>query len=209
MKTISLPQESATKLPDFVGRPGRIHLEHIFAVRGYGKLKIRPIRLDDEEAMVRFHTGLSEESIYLRYFEYLGLDLRTDRERLAQVCANSSESYTIVIEQPARPHRAAAILAVGRLTKARDPYTCTFDTLITDGEGQGKLRKVLLRHLVKLARAFGFKTVEGDLLVADHDALNLCRDLGFSVEMLPRDGIARAWLNTDPGKSAGLSLEIP
>jgi acetyltransferase len=195
MKTISLPQKPATKLPDFGGRPGRIHLEHIFAVRGYGKLKIRPIRLDDEEAMDRFHTGLSEESIYLRYFEYLGLDLRTDRKRLDRVCANSPESYAVVIEQPARPHRAAAILAVGRLTKARKPYTCTFDTLITDGEGQGKLRKVLLRHLIKLARAFGFKTVAGDLLVADREAVNLCRDLGFDVETLPQDGVVKARLN--------------
>ncbi len=195
MKAVSPPQFPTQKLPDFAGHPVPIHLEHIFAGRRYGKLKIRHIRLDDEEAMERFHTGLSEESIYLRYFEYLGLDQRTEHQRLARVCANSPESYAIVIEQPAKPHRGTSIVAVGRLTKTAEPYTCICDTLITDSENQGKLRKALLRHLIKLARAFGFETVASELLVADHEAVNICRDLGFDLETLPQDGVVKARLS--------------
>src|SRR5277367_5100942 len=50
--------------------PRRINLDQTTAVKGLGKLKIRPIRLDDEQQKIRFHAGISEESIYMRYFEY-------------------------------------------------------------------------------------------------------------------------------------------
>jgi len=89
----------ATRLPDFGGRPKRITLDQIVTVKDHGKLTIRPIRLDDEQEMIRFHQGISEESIYMRYFEYLGLDRRTSHERLVRICANTSKSYAVVVER--------------------------------------------------------------------------------------------------------------
>ena len=38
---------------------------------------IRPIRPEDEPAMVRFHETLSERSVYLRYFHLMNLEQRT------------------------------------------------------------------------------------------------------------------------------------
>jgi acetyltransferase len=185
----------AIRLPDFGGRPRRISLDQILAVKGYGKLKIRPIRLDDEQEMIRFHERISEESIYLRYFEYLGLDRRTSHERLVRICTNAPDSYAIVVERPAALHRPAAILAVGRLTKTSEPYVATFDTLMTDEEKAPQLGKVLLKRLIKLAPAFGFQALTGELLVADHDTLNLCRALGFSLQTLPEGGMVRVTLD--------------
>ena len=87
--------------PNFSGRPRRINLEQIVAVKGHGKLNIRPIRPEDEQEMILFHTSLSEENIYMRYFEYLGLDRRTSHERLIRICTNIPESYAIVVERSA------------------------------------------------------------------------------------------------------------
>jgi acetyltransferase len=188
----SVPQ--TPPLPDFCGRPGRINLDQMVAVKGLGKLILRPIRLDDEQEMVQFHRGISDESIYMRYFEYLGLDRRTAHERLVWICTNAPESYAIVVEHPAALHRPAAILAVGRLTKTPQPYAATFDTLIIDDAQATKLPKVLLTRLIKIARAFGFQALTGELLVADHDALNLCRALGFSLQTLLQDGLVRVTL---------------
>jgi acetyltransferase len=184
----------AIRFPDFSGRPRRINLDQIVAVKGYGKLKVRPIRLDDEEEMIRFHQSISEESIYMRYFEYFGLESRTSHERLVHVCTNTPESYAIVVERAATPHHPAAILALGRLTKTTEPYVVTFDTLISDEQKAPQLAKVLLHRLVKLAHAFGFQVLTNDLLIADHDTLNLCRKMGFSLETLPEDGLVRVTL---------------
>ena len=193
--TSTLPAPPATRSPDFGGRPRRINLDQIVAVKGYGKLNIRPIRLDDEQEMIRFHEHISEESIYMRYFEYLGLDRRTAHERLVRICTNTPESYAIVVEQPATPHRPAAILAVGRLTKTSESDAATFDILITDDAKSPKLGKVLLQRLVKLAHAFGFRTLTGELLVVDHDTLNLCRALGFALHTFLQDGVVQAVLD--------------
>ena len=193
--TASPSAPPATRLPDFSGHPKRVTLDQTVLVNGHGKVTIRPIRLDDEQEMIRFHKRISEESVYMRYFEYLGLDQRTSHERLVGICANTSESYAIVVERPAASHRPAAILAVGRLTKTAEPYVATFDTLMTDVETVPQLGKVLLNRLIKLAHVFGFQVLTGELLVADHDTLNLCRALGFSLQTLPEDGLVRVTLD--------------
>ncbi len=187
------PPEQHT--PDFSGRPRRINLEQIVALKGHGKLKVRPIRLDDEEEMIRFHEQLSEESIYLRYFEYLGLDRRTSHERLCRICTNTPESYALVVERTATPHHSAAILAVGRLSITTEPYVATFDTLMTEEENRTKLGKILLNRLITLAHAFGFRILTSELLVDDHDAINLCRALGFTCQTLPEDGLVKATID--------------
>lgn len=197
VKTIVTPSLAPpmTRLPDFGGRPKRITLNSIVTVKGHGKLKIRPIQLDDEEEMIRFHGHISEESIYMRYFEYLGLDQRTSHQRLVRICTNTPESYAIVVEQPAALHRPATILAVGRLNQTSKSYAASFDTLMTDEETALQLGKVLLKRLIKLARAFGFQVLTGELLVADHDNLSLCRALDFSLQTLPDDGLVRVTLD--------------
>jgi acetyltransferase len=193
--TASLSVPSAILLPDFTGRPRRINLDQIVAVKGYGKLKIRPIQIEDELAMTRFHERLSEESIYMRYFEYLGLDRRTSHERLVRICTNTPESYAVVAEQPATDRRTAAILGVGRLTKTAEPCVAAFDTLISDADNSTQLCKVLLQRLYKIAHAFGFAVLTGELLVPDHDTLNVCRSLGFSLQTLPEAGLVRATID--------------
>ncbi len=42
-------------------------MEQVVEVAGFSKLKLRPIRLDDEGKMVEFHRGISPKSIVLRY----------------------------------------------------------------------------------------------------------------------------------------------
>jgi acetyltransferase len=166
----------------------------LLTVKGYGKLNLRSIHIDDEEEMIAFHKSISEESIYMRYFEFLGLDQRTAHDRLRKICTNTSESYAIVVESIATAAHDAAILAVGRLTTIEKPVVVSFDTLIVNEKKTGELAKPLLRRLVKLAKDFGFQTLTGELLVADHDALNVCRALGFTLHTVPEDGLVKVSL---------------
>ena len=184
-----------TRVRDFGGHPKRINLNRIETVRGLGKLKLRPIRPEDESEMVRFHERISEESVYMRYFEYLGLDRRTSHERLVQVCINRPESYALVAELLPEGDRPAEIMAVGRLTKNVNPHAASFETLITDEAHARTIRGILLGRLVTFAHAFGFQILIGELLVADHDTLNLCRKMGFSLQTLPEDGLVRVMID--------------
>ena len=197
MKTIAALASSkiTTPVPNLANFPNIAVAEKLVTVKGHGKVKLRPIRVDDEQGMVRFHSSLSEESVYMRYFEYLGLDQRTAHERLTRICKNTPGSYAVVMESAGSMSHLPAILAVGRLTKTADSYVATFDTLITNEKESSSLAKALLNRLVKLAQAFGFKILTGELLVADHDTVNLCRNLGFSVQSLPEGGLVRVTLD--------------
>ena len=189
------PASSKTRLPDF-GRPAsRAKLNRIETVRGVGKLRLRPIRPDDEPKMVRFHERISEKSVFLRYFEYLGLDRRTTHERLIHVCTNTPESFALVAESLPKDGEPAEIMAVGRLTKTVYPHAANFATLIAEGAPVRTIRHILLSHLITVAHAFGFHVLIGELLIADDDTLNLCRKLGFSLQTLPEENLVRVMIH--------------
>jgi acetyltransferase len=192
------PRRPASKIekpiPDFSRRPHRIPLEQVVEVTGFSKLKLRPIRLDDEIKMVEFHRCISPKSIVLRYFGYLGLDRRTSHERLVRVCTNTSEVYSVVIEQPAHPRRPVTILAVGRLIKTPEPYVAMFDILIGDEANIPKLGAILLNRLISLGRAFHFQILAGKFLGLDKDAIRLCLRSDFTVQNLAEEGTVQVLL---------------
>ena len=188
------PSQVKKSIPDFSRRPHRIHLEQIVEVTGFSKLKLRPIRLEDESKMVEFHRGISPKTICLRYFGYLGFDRRTSHERLVRVCTNTAEVYSVVIEQPAHARRSVKILAVGRLIKTPEPYVAMFDILIGDEAHIPKLAKILLGRLISLGRAFRFQILAGKVLGIDKDAITLCRSLDFTLQNLTKEGIVQVLL---------------
>jgi acetyltransferase len=191
-KTLTVSKKSECKadtFPDFSGRPSGVNPVQIVEVKGFSKLKLRSIRLDDESKMIEFHRAISAKSIYLRYFEFMGLDRRTSHERLVRVCSNTCDAHTLVIERPAHPHTGVAILAVGRLTTSTEPYVAIFDTLIGNESHVSKLARILLRRLIDLARAFRFRILTGELLNVDENAINLCVALGFTVRPSSKEGL--------------------
>jgi acetyltransferase len=181
-------------IPDFSRRPRGVHLEKIVEVAGFSKLKLRPIRLNDESKMVEFHRYISPKSIFLRYFGYLGLDRRTSHERLVRVCTNTPDVYSIVIEQPAHRRTSEKILAVGRLIKTPETYVTMFDILIGNEAHIPSLARILLNRLIHLSRAFRFQILAGKLLDIDKDAIYLCRSLDFAVQTAVEKGMVQVVL---------------
>ena len=81
-------------------------------------LQIRPIRPEDEPEFVRFHTTLSDESVYRRYFFFMNLESRIRHERLTQMCfIDYDRQMALVAERPAEPGDPGEIIGVGRLIK--------------------------------------------------------------------------------------------
>jgi acetyltransferase len=190
MKTAHLPPAiDPHAAPCFGGHPDGLHLERIIKVRGQGKFRMRPIQLDDEEDMIHFHKHVSEESVYMRYFQYMGLDQRTTHERLISICTNTPASYAIVIERITRDHFHPNIVAVGRLTKTLRLFIAAFDILLIEEERTPQLAKILIQQLIDLARGFGFLVLQGEMLMADHFTLDVCQGLEFQRMMADEDGL--------------------
>ena len=159
-------------------------------VRGYGRLLLRPIKPEDEPLMVEFHRALSEESIYSRYFGHMTLENRIKHDRLARVCTNCGDSFALVAEYPGNAELPRSILGVGRLSRTDDLHVADFAILVHDqAQGRG-IGSALIKRLMTLARACGFKRLTGEVLVANHEMIYVCRHFGFSVQLLP-DGLVQ------------------
>jgi len=188
------PKITAVAAPDFTTELDHFDPRQTLHLKKHSTIIIRVILPEDEASMVKFHAGLSEESIYLRYFEHISLDTRTLHDRLARVCTNAKDSFAVVAEKPVTGQHAPEILAVGRLTTTETVGVTSFALLVSDEMQETELPYDLLKRLIMTARAFGFHTLNGELLVADHDALNLCRKFGFTLHTVPDEGIVKVSL---------------
>ncbi|HEY0255946.1 MAG TPA: hypothetical protein VGC39_00780 [Candidatus Methylacidiphilales bacterium] len=181
--------------PNFAGQPSGLDPEHTAFLREFGRVRLRAIHPEDEERMIDFHKMLSDEDVYLGYFEPLGLGSRTVHEGLAQACVNSADSHTILAELHATASRPARVLAVGRLATTEFPHQAAFASLMGSAVRNTEVPRELLLRLMDVARAYRFHTLAGEFLSADQRSLKICRDLGFKLHAVPEDDLIRVHLS--------------
>jgi acetyltransferase len=167
----------------------RLSLKAPMRVKDLGRILLRPIRPEDEPLMKVFHAALSEETVYTRYFAHLSLESRVRHERLTRICANDDDSFALVAVSSGPAARPAAIYAVGRLSRTEDPAAVDFALLVSDKtQGRG-LGSGLMKRLITLARSCGFQRLTGEVLVANHEMLYVCRQFGFSLHTVTGEGL--------------------
>lgn len=191
MNTNLLHPSRKTNVPTFANAPRDFDPNQTIFLKQFGRLVLRPIRPEDEVRMIDFHRTLSEDCVYFRYFEHISFDTRVLHERLAKVCQNTPESFAIVAEKPGTGPRPASIVAVGRLTTTDTPFEAAFAILVGDDAQKAQFPLDLLHRLMEIARKYGFRTMTGELLVADHENVALCRDAGFTTHTILDEGIVQ------------------
>jgi acetyltransferase len=149
---------------------------------------IRPIRPEDEPAMVRFHETLSERSVYLRYFHLINLEQRTQHERLTRICFIDYDREMALVAETA-DHE---ILGVGRLTKVHGTSEGEVAVLISDKwQGRG-LGKELLARLLIVGTDEKLTRLVADILPDNRGVMRICEKLGFSLKHSLDDEVVRA-----------------
>ncbi len=152
------------------------------------KVTIRPIRPEDEPAMVRFHETLSERSVYLRYFHLMNLEQRTQHERLTRICFIDYDREMALVAQSA-DHE---ILGVGRLTKIQGTDEAEVAVLISDKwQGRG-LGKELLARLLVVGADEKLTRLIADILPDNRDVMRVCEKLGFALKHSLDDEVVHA-----------------
>lgn len=153
---------------------------------------IRPIRPEDEPLIARFHTRLSERSVYLRYFHLIDLDSRVSHDRLIRVCfSDYDRDIALVADHKDEETGEHEILAVARLRKI-DARDAELAVLITD-EYQGRgLGTEMSRRLVDIARSEKMSRVIAEILPENIHMQRVCRELGFRMEHSSDTGGIRA-----------------
>jgi acetyltransferase len=155
-------------------------------------LAVRPIRPDDEAAMVAFHRRLSEESVRLRYMQSMKLDDRTAHERLVRICFTDYDREIALVAESADNQ----IMAVGRLSRDRAPASdgsceAEFSLLVADPWQRQGLGRELLGRLIEIGRREKLAGIYADVLQANFGMLRLCTHYGFRLDE-PDGGVVRA-----------------
>ena len=158
---------------------------------------IRPIRPEDEPAMVRFHAELTEETVYSRYFEHLGLSQRTAHERLTRICFNDYDREIALVAEETATDGAPRIVAVGRLSKDHARPSAEFAVLVADRWQHHGLGAELLRRLVAIGRAEGLERLYAEMLAGNMAMRHTAEAAGFTIVEETPASIVRAELTLD------------
>jgi acetyltransferase len=188
------PEMAEHKLPTPAIRPYPIHLVNEWTMKDGKPVTIRPIRPEDEPAMIEFHQKLSERSVYLRWFQPLKLTQRTAHERLTRACFIDYDREMALVAE--RPNIAGEpeILAVGRMSKLHGKNAAELAAVAVDEAQHKGLGTELYRRLIQFARDESLTRVVSNMLPENREMRALCTKLGFRMVVNVEDNLICAEL---------------
>jgi acetyltransferase len=159
---------------------------------GHDGITIRPIRPEDEPLIIDFHQGLSEDSVYLRYFHTMKVSARVAHDRLTRICFNDYDREIALVAELLDPE--PKILGVCRFTQKHGLPEAEFAILVADPyQGQG-IGTALLSRLVETARSEGLHRLTGEILAKNEGMRHLCQRVGFQLRASSEPGVLAATL---------------
>jgi acetyltransferase len=173
---------SDRELPSPAIRPYPAQYGGQWRMKNGGDVMIRPIRAEDEPLMVKFHQGLSDRSVYLRYFQRVKLSTRTKHERLVRVCFLDYDREMALLAERRDPEtQERNIIAIATLSKIAHKSESEVAVLINDAyQGQG-LGTELIARLVQFARDEGLRRVVASTMIENTGMCAVFRKLGFEL----------------------------
>ena len=175
-------------------RPYPRELEQEVALNDGRSFMLRPVRPEDEPALLRGFQRLSEEEIRQRFFVPMKVLPHVTAARFTQI--DYDREMAFVLAEHGAPG-AADIHAVARLVADPDNRAAEFAIIVERALSGLGLGSQLMRRLIDYARSRGIAELWGDVL-ADNAAMRaLARSLGFR-ETRTTDHIVRVSLSLRP-----------
>ena len=140
-------------------------------------LVIRPIRPEDEPALVRFHQTLSNESVYRRYFMPMSLEARTKHDRLTRMCfIDYDRQIAFVAEVPGEP---GEIVGVGRNARCTTTNNAELAAVVSDAYQHRGIGRLLVERVIEFARDERLDALTAYVLAENFAMLSLLQKAGF------------------------------
>jgi len=143
------------------------------------ELTIRPIRPEDEPAIVKFHEHLSELTVTRRYLRPLELWQRTAHERLTHICFIDYDREMALVAEKKNENGENEIVAATRMNKQHGTNSALIAGIIRDDYQHKGLGTELFRRQLDIARAEGLKHVLCNMLEDDTAMQTICKRVGF------------------------------
>lgn len=135
---------------------------------------VRPIRIDDGEKLVKFHEGLSPETVYRRYLGPHARLSRTEIERFTHV--DYRDRLALVAELD------GAIVAVGRYDRVAGTTDAEVAFVVADRFQHRGIGTVLLEELARWAWREGIRSFVATTLATNEEMLEVFTRSGFKTQ---------------------------
>ena len=186
---LDMPEEA---IPTMAIRPYPAKYMGPWTMKDGTAVTIRPIRPEDEPAMVHFHETLSDRSVYYRYFHMINLEQRVAHERLRRNCFIDYDREMALVAVRRNAAGESEILGVGRMSKVFGTDEAEIAVIVSDAwQGRG-LGKELVARLVIVASDEKLGRVTADILPENREIQRLCEKLGFTLKHSLEDELVRA-----------------
>ncbi len=156
------------------------HWEADVVLRDGRTCHVRPITPEDAGRLVAFHSQLSPETIYFRFFApYPEL---TDRDVRRFVTVDHDDRAALVAT------KGGELLAVARYDRVDDRDAEVAFVVRDDHQGRG-IGAMLLEHLAAAAWERGVRRFVAEVLPNNHRMLSTFREAGYAVSQRLEDGV--------------------
>jgi acetyltransferase len=175
------PKTTDEQLPKLAIRPYPTQYISAWKMKDGKKVTIRPIRPEDEPLIVNFHEGLSERSVYLRYFSPLKLQQRVAHTRLVRICFNDYDREIALVAEHKDGDGKSQVVGVARLSKLHSTNAGEFAVVVTDAWQRKGLGTELTKRLVQIAKNEKMARLVAYTLRENKDMQHMCKKVGFQV----------------------------
>jgi len=167
------------KLPKAAIRPYPIQYIGDWKMEDGTELHIRPIRPEDEPAIVKFHEKLSDRTVTMRYFQPMSLWQRTAHERLTHICFIDYDREMALVSEVKNGKGEPEIVAVSRMSKQHGTNSALCAVIIRDDFQHKGIGSELFRRHIDIARSEGIEKVVCNMLADDKESQAITKKLGF------------------------------
>ena len=148
--------------------------------------ELRPVKPEDEPAVIELLQSLDQESVRLRFFAHIRYFSHAMAARMTQI--DYDRELALVVHGSEAPD---ALCAISTLIADPDEATAEFALLVRKESGRLGLGRQMLQALIDHARRRGIGLVWGVVLADNTGMLELARSMGFVRRLDPDDASCR------------------
>ncbi len=168
-------------------------------LRDGGTAHLRPIHPADADAVQAFHTGQSQDSIYMRFFAFKARLSSKELKRFTEVDYKDRVAFVITI--------GGEIIGIGRYDRLDDPTEAEVAFNIADAHQGRGLGSILLEHLAAAAQENGIRRFSAEVLPENRKMLMVFSDAGYDVKRHFDDGVVSLEFNIGPTDKSRAVME--
>ncbi|MEC9481944.1 MAG: GNAT family N-acetyltransferase, partial [Halomonas sp.] len=156
-------------------RPYPQALERHITTRSGQAYLVRPIRPEDEPALVEMLSRSSPEDVRLRFFAAIKSFDHAFAARLTQIDYDREMAFVALLPE------SGELCGVVRLIADPDKEAAEYAVMVRSDRKQSGLGYTLMGCMIEHARMLGIRRIFADVLRENEPMLKMARELGFAV----------------------------